>query len=370
MEKDNYLPEITPKELKDLLCLLEKMDNPPALMVYGPPGVGKTSIIKEFAEDPSRDYELRVKHLSRMDPADLSGLPKVSKDNIYAEFMPISLFKPTQKKRLVIFFDELNTAMPQVLNAALDIILEKKADSETFSKAADLGEKTIILAAGNLGPEEDGTQTEELSMAVKTRMVQVRLKTDIGQWRKWAEEKKLHPSVIGYLDSEEKLIDYKALKNMEKQAPTPRGWEKLSQMIEIIESMDLSKEEKNRMAEIISLGAVGAKRGGEFFRYYAGIFLSGKSDFNRALGALESFIKSAGPADAPAMAENLSILERGLENGFKLNEKEINILVKILSFPKGYLTCFKGLKADEIIKTLEKAGEKEASKKLYEAVTG
>ncbi|MGC8729674.1 MAG: ATP-binding protein, partial [Elusimicrobiales bacterium] len=204
MKNKANLPKITPQELSNMLRILDNMDNPPALMVYGPPGIGKTSILKEFAE--SKNYELRVKHLSRMDTTDWSGIPKMDKDQKYSEFLPISLFKKSDRK-IVIFFDELNTAMPQVLNAALDVILEKKADSETFSKDAELPKNTIILAAGNLGPDEDGTYVEELSMAVKTRMIQAILETDLKQWVSWAKNKKIHRKIIGYMNSINKLID-------------------------------------------------------------------------------------------------------------------------------------------------------------------
>ena len=178
MEERN-IPEITPTELLEMLEALDRMPNPPALMIYGPPGVGKTTILNEFVK--RKGYESRVKHLSRMDTTDWSGIPREGAG--YTEFLPISLFKPpiNAGKKIVIFFDELNTAQSGVLNAALDVILEKKGDSDTLGNLAKLPDNTIILAAGNLGPEEDGTDTAELSMAVKTRLVQLRLFPDLTQ---------------------------------------------------------------------------------------------------------------------------------------------------------------------------------------------
>ena len=175
------IPQVSPQDLKQMLEILDKMPNPPALMVYGAPGIGKTSILSDFAKE--KNYDLRVKHLSRMDATDWSGIPKQSEGQSFTEFMPISIFKPLQKdkNKIIIFFDELNTAMPQVLNAALDVILEKKGEGE----GAVLPENTIILAAGNLG-EEDGTYVETLSAAVKTRMIQVRMKQETQQWLDWA----------------------------------------------------------------------------------------------------------------------------------------------------------------------------------------
>lgn len=369
----DHLPTVTPDDLKQLLQLLEAMDNPPALMVYGPPGVGKTTILKEFAEDPARDYEVRVKHLSRMDTTDWSGMPRNDAGQVYTEFMPISLFKPTTKKRLVIFFDELNTAMPQVLNAALDVILEKKADSETFSKAADLGESTIILAAGNLGPEEDGTQVEELSMAVKTRMVQVRLETNLKQWLDWAKGKKLHPKVISYMDTEAKLIDYAAFRNGEKQAPTPRGWARLSDMLYALEKKvtALDKKAKARLAETLAIGTVGARRGLEFFNYYVGESLTAEDEFYQAIAVLERIATGdRGLGDAPELPKQFSRIEKGLDKGWPFKPEDLRTLAQLMELPEGYLTGFQGLRLDRVIAALEAAGAAEAAEKLQSITAG
>jgi len=96
MTKSEYINEIKPKELRQILDFLDKLLNPPALMIFGVPGIGKTTIVNKFAED--KNYELRVKHLSRMDPTDWTGIPKNDPNDPYTAFRPISLFKPSEKK--------------------------------------------------------------------------------------------------------------------------------------------------------------------------------------------------------------------------------------------------------------------------------
>jgi len=364
----DHLPHIKPQELMRLLELLEAMENPPALMVYGPPGIGKTTILEDFATAPARDYELRVKHLSRMDTTDWSGIPRADKDQVYTEFMPIALFKPTVKNRLVIFFDELNTALPQVLNAALDVILEKKADSETFSKAACMDKKTIILAAGNLGPEEDGTQVEELSMAVKTRLIQVRLETDLKQWKTWASGKKLHRKVLDYIDNESKLIDYAAFRNGEKQAPTPRGWERVSDMLYKIESnfSKLPKEEKHKLVETVVLGAVGSRRGLEFVNFYFGEAGQVDKEFTMALERVLKIAENIHPADSAELPSRFTTLNKGLEAGYSLTKEEVGAIAELVSSsPEGFLTGFQGHNLGYLIGGLEQNGFKEQAEKLH-----
>jgi MoxR-like ATPase len=228
MPRADHIPKVTPNELKEILEFLDKLDNPPALMIFGVPGIGKTTIVKKFAEE--KGYELRIKHLSRMDPTDWTGIPKNDPNDPYTSFRPISLFRPSKdNKRIVIFFDEINTALPQVLNSALDVILEKRGDVETYGREAILPENTLIISAGNLGPEEDGTYVEEFSSAVKTRLIQVVLEQNIHDWIDWAEKNQIHPFVINFLKNHsEYLVDIDGFKQNLQQIATPRGWERVS----------------------------------------------------------------------------------------------------------------------------------------------
>lgn len=255
-DKELQIPIITTRDLRAMLDVLAQMDNPPALMVYGAPGIGKTSILLDFA-DPKK-YDLRVKHLSRMDATDWSGIPKQGDNQKFTEFLPISIFKPAEAgKRIVLFFDELNTATPQVLNAALDVILEKKGEGEN----AKLPPDTIILAAGNLG-EEDGTMVERLSSAVKTRMIQVRMQAAPEQWVSWAEQKGLHPSVIRFIRQNPRyLLDLSAFRAELDQMATPRGWERVAQLVTLLE-----KENKALLAQMV-VGTVGKKAGNLFLSF-------------------------------------------------------------------------------------------------------
>ena len=361
-EKKLQIPVITPVQLEKMLEVLDAMDNPPALMVYGAPGIGKTSILNAFAD--KKGYDLRVKHLSRMDSTDWSGVPKQSKDQKFTEFMPISIFRPLEKnkKKIVLFFDELNTAMPQVLNAALDVILEKKGDGED----AVLKEDTIILAAGNLG-EEDGTYVDVLSSAVKTRMIQVRMNQDVDEWIQWAEKNTLDGTVIEFITKkgENFLIDLDGFKNNLDQVATPRGWERVSQYVKTIYAGGAGYTEKERRVIFTDmvLGTVGDRRGRAFleffFKKYDYVDNNEVQDkWEKQLALAKVIYLGNIPDFTPAaFAEIVSVVNYGLEYGLKgsaeaAEELAIYIKTNLSRLQVGMLTGIAGMNTDSFEKYL------------------
>lgn len=380
-EQDAFsqIPEVSPKELKEMLEVLDKMDNPPALMVYGPPGVGKTSILNDFAAD--KKYEPRVKHLSRMDTTDWSGIPKQDDKSEYTEFLPIGLFKQPSKgySRIVLFFDEINTAQPAVLNAALDVILEKKADEGTYGKGATLPKNTVILAAGNLG-EEDGTFIEELSTAVKTRMIQVKLGQDVPQWLEWAESKGVHESVRSFIKDSglDTLLDINALKESVKQAATPRGWERVSDYIKTIYSGDVKPGDAKKEDTLANLvcGTVGKKQGNLFVRHlerFLGMAegVTGIEDWNMSKAKVEAmFGMTLKDAKSSNINTAVTIVEYGLENKMPGGEELAkNFITEVLEFLRkqnmlnpAELTALNNAKIVKLKEVIKEAGLKDLLK--------
>ncbi|MFQ3675674.1 MAG: MoxR family ATPase [Endomicrobiia bacterium] len=352
------LPAITPKELKEMLNVLDELKNPPALMVYGVPGIGKTTIIKDFANE--KNFELRVKHLSRMDTTDWSGIPKQSNDSKYTEFLPIYLFKPPAEegKKIIIFFDELNTATPQVLNAALDVILEKKGDY-----GAELPANTIIVAAGNLG-EEDGTYVESLSSAVKTRLIQVRLEQkDVNDWLDWAGKNSIHKKVTDFIRENgiNYLIDLTGFQNNDDQIATPRGWERVSDFLKIYESNNgfpENEELKKNILKHFIIGTLGNRVGEKFYNTYISIKDSLK-EWESKINEYSIIYKGNVADQTPEnICEMLKYVNSGLSNNYSDATQEAQrftkyLVAKLNSLDRNTFSNLSGKNIDSFLGYLE-----------------
>ena len=92
----------TPEALTSSLAAILLNDIKLSLMIWGPPGVGKSSIVAQSASQNGLDLiDLR---LSQLAPTDLRGLP-VPVDNICTWYPPE--FLPRDGKG-ILFLDEIN----------------------------------------------------------------------------------------------------------------------------------------------------------------------------------------------------------------------------------------------------------------------
>src|SRR6185503_10863144 len=106
-------------------------------MIWGPPGIGKSSIVAQMAEAHEMDcIDLR---LSQLAPTDLRGLP-VAENGVSRWYPPE--FLPREGSG-ILFLDELNLAPPAMQGMAQQLILDRRVGS--YSVPPDW----FVWAAGN-----------------------------------------------------------------------------------------------------------------------------------------------------------------------------------------------------------------------------
>ena len=104
----------TPEALASSLEAIISNDVKLSLMIWGPPGVGKSSIVAQCASENALDLiDLR---LSQLAPTDLRGLP-VPVDNVCTWYPPEFL---PRDGRGILFLDEINQVRP-VSQTRLDV---------------------------------------------------------------------------------------------------------------------------------------------------------------------------------------------------------------------------------------------------------
>ena len=98
--------------------------NLPPIILWGPPGVGKSSIILAVAEELGVDIvDVR---LAQKDPSDMRGIPVPDEQRGLVEWYLSTEWPRNPNSRGIIFFDELTAADKTLQAAAYELILDRK----------------------------------------------------------------------------------------------------------------------------------------------------------------------------------------------------------------------------------------------------
>lgn len=120
------------------------------VVLWGPPGQGKTSVIEQLAEDLGLHLETVI--ASIREPSDFAGLPVVD-----AGAGTVTLAPPRWARELaaaergVIFFDEMSTAPPAVQSAMLRVAVDRIVGDLPLPPAT-----RVVAAANPPGVATDG----------------------------------------------------------------------------------------------------------------------------------------------------------------------------------------------------------------------
>jgi len=218
--------------------VLRAIKNQIACMLWGGPGIGKSSVLAQITEElyGSKDALIDIR-LPQMEPTDIRGIPKPNNDtgrtdwfypNFWPERGPDGKCPDGPK---VILFDEIEKAPVSVKNAALQIVLDRKVGDYI------LPDDAAIVCAGNR--EDDGCFSAPMGSALNNRMIHVDVKQDIDVWAMWAHENDIEEDVIAFL-----LFKPEALYNNtgENAFPSPRSWAMASKLIKGVDDTKTMKK--------------------------------------------------------------------------------------------------------------------------------
>lgn len=184
------------------------------VMLWGPPGVGKSDLIAQIGE--RNDVPVIDIRLSQMEPSDLRGIP-FRNDNKVEWAIPSML--PNTKKhgnQGILFLDEITSAVPSVSAAAYQLILDRRlGDYEVPNGWA-------IFAAGNRQGDRGVTYTMPSPLANRFSHYEVDINLD--DWVSWAYKNSISEKIIAFLRFRpELLFDFDPAHNP-VAFPSPRSW--------------------------------------------------------------------------------------------------------------------------------------------------
>jgi hypothetical protein len=252
---------VSHRELAELIKLY--YDKKIALFVRGRFGIGKTDAVKKASEEiaKSKDREIVIwnklseedkdkcfahpenyfmivdTRLSEYDASDIKGLPvfKDDKQSSIEYRIPYwALYTTKDKSDGIVFFDELNLAPPIVQSSCYKIIYDRVINE------SKINDNWNIMGAGNT--DEDRAYTHDMAPPLRDRCGEVELMCpNAEEWiSNFAIPKKVNPLIIGFMAFKTSSIWMVNFDDQQKFT-TPRGWERVSRLMEGIDKHDYDK---------------------------------------------------------------------------------------------------------------------------------
>ncbi len=210
--QDISVRQVGPKGAKKAIRKALNVRRP--VFLWGPPGIGKSDIVKQIGEDAKR--EVIDVRLALWEPTDIKGIPYYNSDLGKMVWAPPAELPVDSDSTAIIFLDELNSAPPAVQAAAYQLILNRRVGTYVLPKGVD------VVAAGNR--EGDRGVTYRMPAPLANRFVHLEAKVDFDDWQDWATMNKIHPEVVGYVGfAKQDLYDFDP-KSSSKAFATPRSW--------------------------------------------------------------------------------------------------------------------------------------------------
>ena len=239
---------------------------PPAsqrpVFLMGPPGIGKTAIMSEIASELGVGLlSYSMTHHTRQSAL---GLPVIT-DKSYGKTTEYTvseiiasvyeLMEQSGVKEGILFLDEINCVSETLTPVMLQLLQFK-----TFGRHA-VPEGWIVVTAGN--PPEYNRSAREFDIVTWDRLKRIDVEPDYPAWKAYARKKGVHASVLSYLDVKKENF-YRIESTPDgKSFVTARGWDDLSDMIKLSESLDIEVDIK-----LISQYLQNREVAEDFARYY------------------------------------------------------------------------------------------------------
>ena len=208
-------------QLKQSLPFLIKAGLVPNII--GKHGIGKSSVISQYAKE--NGYSFHPFFLGQMsDNGDLLGLPEFNRD-LSGKATSVSFIHPAKlpkKPRSILFFDELNRASKELLQAIFQLALEGTLHDYT------LPEDSAIIMAMNPATD-DYSVLDFADKAFADRFVHINLDPTHEEFHSYMNSKYNKSNISEFLKNQTKLLEESDLQpvSLDFVKPSRRSWDRL-----------------------------------------------------------------------------------------------------------------------------------------------
>ncbi len=232
---------LTQKQLADFL-LHTALVRP--VFIWGPPGIGKSSLVQQFAAAVGIPCVSLLG--SQLAPEDIIGVPQIVEGK--SRFCPPAMI--ARDDPYCLFLDELNACSHEVQKAFYSLIHERRVGDYGLPAGS------VVIGAGNRA--QDNAIVKPMSSALINRMIHVQLHASHRDWLDWAYQNDIHPWVVEYIQLRPSHLWVEPPKT-EETFSSPRAWHMLSEALQ-----QFGDAISDEMLEAVSYGCLSAQHAGQF----------------------------------------------------------------------------------------------------------
>lgn len=223
------------------------MEKQRPLFLLGVPGIGKTAIMEQIAEELKLNLvSYTITHHTRQSTI---GLPYISKKEYGGEEYSVTeytmseiiaaIYESIERSGIsegILFLDEINCVSETLAPTMLQFLQYK-----TFGMHR-IPEGFLIVTAGN--PPEYNKSVRDFDIATLDRVRSIKVEEDFRVWKEYAYQAGIHGAILAYLEIKKDHF-YRVQQEIEgKSFVTARGWEDLSRILQVYEDMKLPVTEE------------------------------------------------------------------------------------------------------------------------------
>ena len=186
MDKDEQFQFITygarlkAEQISGLLAYLllqNERERVTPLCIWGTHGIGKTQLVREFAEANNCDFTY-IAPAQFEEMGDLLGMPQIDARGKTTRFIPPE-WVPQHEGPGILLIDDVNRADDRILRGIMQLLQNYELVSWSLPK------KWMIVLTAN--PDGGDYSVTTLDDAMITRMLHVTMEFEIKAWARWAE---------------------------------------------------------------------------------------------------------------------------------------------------------------------------------------
>lgn len=200
--------------------VLKTMPMDKSIMLHAKHGVGKSSVVKQISEEltksTGKEHGFWDVRLSQCEVGDIKGMPILDETANITRFLKQEWWPRDMDSCGILFFDELNRASKDVLQAVFEICLDRRLDGE------ELPPGWRVVAAVN---SDDDYDVAELDPALHDRWFHIDFDPSANEWLDWARASGVNEAVVEFINRNQNLLD-PPVGNLEagRVYPSRRSW--------------------------------------------------------------------------------------------------------------------------------------------------